>query len=167
MSESTWVCRRQTLYFGTEAAGKLPCGDEFMSITMRSGSGNGSGSRSTASITEKMAVLAPIPKASTAMAVAVKPGLWRSTRKACRMSGTNVSMGSSKYAMVRRSDGGKVPGELSERRKPLAIGYWLLAFLTRLRRSGEPVAPGRVHRSTDRRNNQPTANSQQPKALHC
>jgi hypothetical protein len=73
ISSSACVCLRQTLYFGTEAAGPDPCGELFIRTTMRSASGNGRGFRITALITGKMAVLAPIPSASAETAVAVKP----------------------------------------------------------------------------------------------
>ena len=49
---------------------------------MRSGSGYGSGWRSTASTTVKMAVLAPMPRASAAKAMDVKPMFRRIVRKA-------------------------------------------------------------------------------------
>jgi hypothetical protein len=42
-----------------------------MKRTTRSGSGNGTGFRSTALTTEKMAVFAPMPRASAAIAAAV------------------------------------------------------------------------------------------------
>ena len=59
---------------GTDAAGKLPCGDEFMSETIRSGSGKARGLSSTVLMTEKIAVLAPIPSASADIAAARKAG---------------------------------------------------------------------------------------------
>ena len=59
---------------------------------IRSASGYGSGFSRTTLITEKMAVLAPIPSASAAMAMAVKPGLLRKTRKACRRSASRFSI---------------------------------------------------------------------------
>src|SRR5580704_9656003 len=95
MSSRTLVCRRQRLYFGTDAAGPLPCGELFIRTTMRSGAGKGSGISRTVLMTEKMAVLAPIPRANAATAAAVKPGLWRSMRKACLRSAARVSMGKS------------------------------------------------------------------------
>src|ERR1017187_7941823 len=91
-SSSTWVCRRQALYLGTEAPGPLPCEDDVSSTTMRSGSGKARGLSRTVLTTEKMAVLAPIPSASAEIAVAVKPGLWRSIRKACLRSIQKVSI---------------------------------------------------------------------------
>jgi len=44
------------------------------SVTSRPGSGNGNGLSSTPSTMEKMAVLAPMPKASVSTAVSVNPG---------------------------------------------------------------------------------------------
>ena len=49
---------------------------------MRSGCKYGKGFNSTESTTVKMAVLAPMPKASAAMAMAVNPGFLRSMRTA-------------------------------------------------------------------------------------
>src|SRR5579862_1087882 len=59
---------------------------------MRSGSGYGSGFKSTVLTTEKMAVLAPMPSASAAIAVIVNPGVRRSIRSVCLRSPTNDSM---------------------------------------------------------------------------
>jgi hypothetical protein len=50
--------------------------------TSSSGLEKGSGLRSTAFTTEKMAVLAPMPRASVATATAAKPGLRASIRSA-------------------------------------------------------------------------------------
>ena len=54
--------------------------------TMRSGSGNGSGRSATASTTEKIAVVAPVPNASTRSAPSVKLGVALSARMAWRRS---------------------------------------------------------------------------------
>jgi hypothetical protein len=43
-------------------------------------------------MTEKMAVLAPMPKASAAIAIAVKPGLFENTRREWHTSATKFSM---------------------------------------------------------------------------
>jgi hypothetical protein len=51
-------------------------------ITSRSESANGSARSISAWTTEKMAVFAPMPKASASTATAVKPGLFQSTRTA-------------------------------------------------------------------------------------
>src|SRR5580693_2196558 len=102
-SSSTCVCRRQMLYLGTDAAAKVPCGELFMRTTMRPGSGNASGLSSTVLITEKIAVLAPIPSANAITAVAVKPGLFRSIRKACLRSAASVSISES-LIQIRRRD---------------------------------------------------------------
>jgi hypothetical protein len=48
--------------------------------TMRSAPGNGSGRSSTAFTTEKMAVFAPTPNASTTTATTVNPGFFASAR---------------------------------------------------------------------------------------
>ena len=45
-------------------------------------SGNGKGRSNTPSTMEKIAVVAPIPKASVSTAVSVKPGVLRSCRNA-------------------------------------------------------------------------------------
>ena len=58
------------------------CGTE----TSRSGCGKGRGFKRTALTTLKMAVLAPIPTASTMTAAAVKPGLLARPRRPWRMS---------------------------------------------------------------------------------
>src|SRR2546427_7916550 len=50
--------------------------------TILSGSRNGNGRRSTAFMTLKIAVFAPIPSASVSTATAVKPGFFSSWRKA-------------------------------------------------------------------------------------
>src|SRR5881394_3695611 len=50
--------------------------------TNRSGSWNGGGRRTTALITLKIAVLAPMPRASVSTATAVKPGFFSNWRKA-------------------------------------------------------------------------------------
>ena len=90
------------LYFGTEAAGPAALRGAVHQDDDAVGSGNGSGFSSTVLTTEKMAVLAPIPRASAEMAVAVKPGLWRNMRKACLTSAA--------IRVVRRRLGGKVCG---------------------------------------------------------
>src|SRR5579864_4693802 len=91
-SSKTCFCARQMLYLGTDAPAKLPSGVAFMSCTMRSGWGYGSGFNSTVLTTEKMAVLAPMPRASAEIAVMVKPGLCRSMRSACFRSLSIVSI---------------------------------------------------------------------------
>jgi hypothetical protein len=49
--------------------------------TIRSAFGKGSGRRSTVLTTLKMAVVAPIPKASASTVTSVNPGLFQSMRK--------------------------------------------------------------------------------------
>src|ERR1700691_758709 len=82
----------QALNFGTEAELPTPPGKPRATCMIRSGSGYGSGFSRTTLITEEMAVLAPMPRASAATAMAVKPGLLRNTRKACRRSASRFSM---------------------------------------------------------------------------
>ncbi len=60
---------------------------------MRSLCGNGNGRNNTASTTEKMAVEAPIPSASTSRAAMVKPGVARNDRSARRTSMPRPSSG--------------------------------------------------------------------------
>src|SRR5580698_8235455 len=59
----------------------LPSAVLHCSETMRSGSGYESGWSRTALTTEKMAVLAPMPRASVRMATSEKPGLLRRLRR--------------------------------------------------------------------------------------
>src|SRR5882762_2519758 len=59
---------------------------------MRSGSGKGNGRSSTPYTTVKIAVLAPMPRASVKTATAVNPGFFASIRKAYRMSCQSVPM---------------------------------------------------------------------------
>src|SRR5206468_6527204 len=59
-------------------------------FTRRSGSENGSERNNTASTMLKIAVFAPTPKARESTATIVKPGLFRSTRSAYRVSCNNV-----------------------------------------------------------------------------
>jgi hypothetical protein len=67
----SWVVGMATVSSGMEAI-----------ATRRSGCGKGSGWSRTTSRMLKMAVVAPMPKASVRMAVAAKPGLLRSWRSA-------------------------------------------------------------------------------------
>src|SRR5580700_10303674 len=60
---------------------------------IRDESWKGRGRRSTALTTEKIAVLAPMPKARRRTAVAEKPGLRRRIRKPSRRSETKLRMG--------------------------------------------------------------------------
>ncbi len=63
----------------------------LQTATRRSGSAYGSGDSSTARMTEKIAVVAPIPRASVRIAAAVNPGARRIPRKAYRMSWMRIS----------------------------------------------------------------------------
>ena len=77
---TTLVCWRQCANFAGDAAGPDPCGDVFMKNTTRSGSGADSGFNNTAFRTEKMAVFAPIPSVSAAMAASANAGALTSVR---------------------------------------------------------------------------------------
>src|SRR6266566_3099297 len=66
--------------------GKLLAGGTCQTCMMREGSSKGSGRRMTALTTEKIAVLAPMPRASTTMAAAENAGLRRRVRKEKRKS---------------------------------------------------------------------------------
>src|SRR5690348_9640425 len=72
--------------------GKLLAGGTCQTCMMREGSSKGSGRRRTALTTEKIAVLAPMPRASTTMAAAEKPGFRRSMRKEKRKSESRFRM---------------------------------------------------------------------------
>lgn len=61
-------------------------------MTRRSGSGKGNGRSNTAFTTLKMAVFAPMPRASVITAMAAKPGRFKSERTAYRRSLINESM---------------------------------------------------------------------------
>src|SRR2546430_844219 len=91
--------RRPDLGIGSECAnlagdalGPDPWGDVFISRTMRSACGKGGGLRRTALTIEKMAVFRPIPMASAATAVAVKPRFCQNSRREWRISRTNESI---------------------------------------------------------------------------
>src|SRR5882672_12764313 len=86
------VCCRHRLNFVGDAAGPEPFGDVFMNATMRSGSGNGTDFSRTVLTTEKIAVFAPIPSVSAAMAATVNPGVCRNMRSECLRSRKKVSM---------------------------------------------------------------------------
>jgi hypothetical protein len=57
-----------------------------MKTTTRSGSGTATGLSKTALTTEKMAVVAPIPKVSAAIAARLNAGLWANMRRECLRS---------------------------------------------------------------------------------
>ena len=63
----------------------------LQTMTRRSGSAYGRGDSSTARMTEKIAVVAPIPRARVRIAAAVKPGARRIPRNAYRMSWMRIS----------------------------------------------------------------------------
>src|ERR1035438_9769192 len=75
--------------FGEPEPVLTPSGTSPM-MTNRSGAGKGNGRRRTPSTMEKMAVVAPMPKASVSIAVKVKPGAWRNRRNEYRMSSHNL-----------------------------------------------------------------------------
>ena len=81
MSLKTWLRFFQSTKFPGAGVlrGKLAAEFSSQTITTRSGSAKGSGRRSTASTVEKIAVLAPMPRASAPTATAVNPGAWRSS----------------------------------------------------------------------------------------
>jgi hypothetical protein len=62
------------------ATSALSSGECSYNITSSSAPGTGSGFRTTASSSEKIAVLAPMPSASVATAMNVKPGVLISRR---------------------------------------------------------------------------------------
>ncbi|MNC89518.1 hypothetical protein D3C83_54660 [compost metagenome] len=72
--------------FVGDAAPPEPWGETLRNITSRSGSGYGNGSRITVLRTEKIAVFAPIPRASAVTAANVNPGVLRRRRRAWRRS---------------------------------------------------------------------------------
>src|SRR5258705_3877112 len=76
--------------FGIEADAPSPPGKCRCTRIIRSESGNGSGRTRTRSMTEKIAVLAPIPRASARIATIVNPGLLIRTRNEWRTSLTGV-----------------------------------------------------------------------------
>src|SRR5579864_7819177 len=74
------------LNLGTLPAPNFPCGDTFISCTKDSGWGYVRGFSRIVFTTEKIAVFAPIPTASTMIAITVKPGVLASDRSAKRKS---------------------------------------------------------------------------------
>src|SRR5580765_8978497 len=87
----TLVSLRHFANLAGEAAGPEPCGEVFMKNTRRSGSGNGTGLSSTASTTEKIAMLTPMPSANADTAASEKLGLRHSVRSASLISAIRVS----------------------------------------------------------------------------
>jgi hypothetical protein len=83
---------------GMERIGSPPPGTENQNCTMRPASGYGSGRRKAASMSEKMAVLAPIAMVSVRIAVMAKTGLRRNRvraarRKFCMIGGRTAGPG--------------------------------------------------------------------------
>jgi hypothetical protein len=72
--------------------GKLAAEFSSQTITTRSGSAKGSGRKRTASTVEKIAVLAPMPRASAPTATEVNPGAWRSSLRPYRRSLQRVAI---------------------------------------------------------------------------
>jgi hypothetical protein len=72
----------QSRKFGHEIEISGCDGVDSLRLTMRFASGYGSGRRSTALITLKIAVFAPMPNASVRTAMSVNPGDLRSWRRA-------------------------------------------------------------------------------------
>src|SRR5271169_1924040 len=81
MSSNRLVWRRQTLNRVAEPPIGGPSGRAVPKTTIRSGSGAETGFSRTELTTEKMAVLAPMPSARAATAVAVNAGVWRKIRR--------------------------------------------------------------------------------------
>ena len=79
---------RHARYFGTDASAARPVCRWLTNWTSRSGSGYGRGRNSTPRATEKTAVLAPMPIASTRTVAIANAGLRRSARAAYRTSWT-------------------------------------------------------------------------------
>jgi hypothetical protein len=88
MSVKTVYWRRQSRNLAEETMLVVPSREAFCShtITRRSGSSHGNGRSRTAWAALKIAVLAPMPRASVATATAVKPGARRSCRRPYRTS---------------------------------------------------------------------------------
>src|SRR5262250_1271330 len=77
---------------GMETDDPLPFGNLRWTRMILSESGNGSGAKSARSITEKIAVFAPMPSARARIATVVKPGLLIRTRREWRTSASRVSI---------------------------------------------------------------------------
>src|ERR1700730_11647111 len=77
---------------GINTEGPSPFGKWRWRRMMRSESGNGSGRSRTRSITEKIAVFAPIPSAKARIATIAKLGLLIRVRNEWRMSETGFHM---------------------------------------------------------------------------
>jgi hypothetical protein len=90
-----WACQSRKSAGDTAPSLRLMRGRRSQTITSRSGSANGSGRSSTALTTEKIAELAPMPKASATTATSVKPGFFKSIRTPYLMSCQSVSITSS------------------------------------------------------------------------
>src|SRR5262245_41387588 len=92
-SRTTSDCSRRCWNFaGDPAPPAGPCVDVVCRITRRSASGNVIGRSSTALTTEKIAVLAPMPRASADTAAAVKARLCQNIRSDCFRSLMKASM---------------------------------------------------------------------------
>src|SRR5215469_7463657 len=76
---------------GMETDDPLPFGNLRWTRMIFSESGNGSGASRTRSITEKIAVFAPMPSARARTATLLKPGLLIRARKEWRKSASRVS----------------------------------------------------------------------------
>src|SRR3954469_4094997 len=105
MSWTTVDCERQNWNLAGDPAEKpLPSPWTCWNTISRSASGNGSVFSSTALTTEKIAVLAPIPRASAATAASVNPGLRRNRRSECRVS---LARAANENTGVLRQQGGR------------------------------------------------------------
>src|SRR6266850_5797556 len=91
-SWTTSLCARQWTNFAGEAPGSDPCRDVFIKNTTRSASGAATGRSRTAFTTEKIAVLAPMPSVSAAIAASVNARALISVRSAYFRSFSSPSM---------------------------------------------------------------------------
>src|SRR5579862_2773508 len=119
---------------------------------MRSESGKGRGRRSTRSITEKIAVLAPTPNESAAIATRAKAGLFHSTRIEWRRSNTKFRMpvttartrsGSRKECCTMNLARRAHPVRGKGRSPPFVIQYREPSFGPIMRTTGDAMKGGR------------------------
>ena len=77
MDSNEWLWREKSQKLGAETMFQLsgPLPKVSQTMTRRSGDGKGRGFKRVSSITLKMVVLAPMPRASVSMATRAKPGL--------------------------------------------------------------------------------------------
>src|SRR5271156_1950239 len=107
-----------------------PCCDSCPTSKRRSGCARARGRRRTAFTTEKIAVLAPIPRASVRIATRVKPGDFRNIRnayfKSCVIAPPDFSNSSREAFVPMRNHRGRNAGELKHPPLLVAQGYhWI------------------------------------------